>query len=56
MLLILILLLLLFGGGGWYGGNRAYPGWGGPGFGIGAVLIILLIWYLLSGHGLSFPR
>ena len=50
MLLIILVLLLLFGGlGGGYYGNSAYPGWGGPGFGLGTILIILVIFYLLRG-------
>ena len=49
MLLVLILLILLFGGGFGYYGNSRYPGWGGPGFGLGTVLIIVLIWYFVFG-------
>ena len=48
MLLLLIVLLLLFGGlGGGYYGWHAY---GAPG-GLGAVLIVVLVFYLLSGTG-----
>jgi hypothetical protein len=44
MLIVLIILLLLFGGGLW-GRDR----WGsGPGIGLGTILIILLICYMLG--------
>lgn len=47
MLLVIILLLLLFGGGGGYWG---YGRWGmpGAGIGLGTILIILLVAYLLG--------
>ena len=48
MLLLIILLVLIFGFGGGYWGNRTYPGWGGPGFGLGTILVILLVLYLLG--------
>jgi len=52
MLLVIIILILLFGGGfGWYGHSCYGPRWGlwaGPGFGLGTILIILLILYLLG--------
>ncbi len=48
MLLIIILLILVFGGGFGYWGHSQYGGWGGPGFGLGTVLVILLICYLLG--------
>jgi len=51
MLLLIIILILVFGVGGGYYGNRTYPGWGGPGFGLGTVLVILLILWLLSSYG-----
>ena len=49
-MLILIIVLLLFGGigGGWYG-HQNYGPWGGGGIGLGTILIILLIAYLLGG-------
>lgn len=52
MLLLIILLVLLFGGGGGYWG---YSRWGyGGGLGIlGTVLLIVLVFYLLGGLGLS---
>jgi hypothetical protein len=48
MLLLLIVLVLLFGGlgGGYYGWHT----YGAPG-GLGAVLIILLVFWLVSGTG-----
>jgi hypothetical protein len=51
MLLLILLLLLVFGGGFGYIGHRQ---WGegqpfaGPGIGLGTVLLILLICYLLG--------
>ena len=54
MLIVIILLILFFGGGVGYWGHTNYgsnPGYGayaGPGFGLGTVLIILLICYLLG--------
>ncbi len=48
MLLILIILLLLFGvGGGYYGHRRWGPG-GSAGIGLGTVVIILLVAYMLG--------
>jgi hypothetical protein len=51
MLLIIILFVLLFGFGGGYWGHRNYGQqyeWAGPGFGIGTILIVLLVCYLLG--------
>jgi hypothetical protein len=54
MLIVIILLILFFGGGigYWghtnYGSNPGYGAYAGPGFGLGTVLIILLICYLLG--------
>ena len=47
LLLIIILVLLLGGGGGYYGHTRWGPS-GGAGVGLGTVLLILLIAYLLG--------
>jgi hypothetical protein len=56
MLLLLLILILLFGFGGYWGGNRWSPG-NGPGIGIGTVLVICLIIWLLGGFGsLNLPR
>jgi hypothetical protein len=45
--------LLLFGFGGGYWGHRRYDGapWAGPGFGIGAVIIVILVLCLLGAFG-----
>ena len=49
LILIIIILLLLFGGG--FGYSRyGYRG----GIGIGGILLIVLILYLLLGHGRKF--
>ena len=52
MLILLILLLLLFGGGFW--GYRSYGPGGGLGIG-GVILIILIVWLVLGG-GLGHLR
>jgi len=51
MILLIVILILLFGGGfGWIGHNQ----WGegqplaGPGIGLGTILILVLICYLLG--------
>lgn len=50
MLLIIIVIVLVLGvGGGGYWGNRTYGPVGG--FGIGGILLLLLVLYLLFGHG-----
>jgi hypothetical protein len=49
MLILIIILILLFGGGsGYYGWNRWGPQ-GGAGIGLGTILIVCLIIYLLGG-------
>jgi hypothetical protein len=48
MLLLIILLILLFGGGGGYYGHSRWGYRGGAGVGLGTVLIILLLVYLLG--------
>ena len=49
MLILLIILILFFGlGGGYYGHSRWGPS-GGAGIGLGTILAILLIAYLLGG-------
>ena len=56
MLILLILILLLFGGGGgWWYGNRN-DGAYGPGFGLGGIVIVLLVCWAfgLFGSGLHF--
>jgi hypothetical protein len=47
MILLIIILVLLFGGGFGYWGHNQYGGYAGPGIGIGTVLAILLVLYLL---------
>jgi hypothetical protein len=51
LLLIIVVLLLVFGGGGWYAGNGPYRtgSWG-----LGGVLVFILIIYLLIGNSLRF--
>jgi len=49
MLLIFILVLLLFGGSFGYYGHTAYGPIGAGGFGLGSILVIILIVYLLGG-------
>jgi hypothetical protein len=44
LLLILVVLILLFGGGGFYYGGPVYGG-----SGIGLILVICLIVYLMGG-------
>ena len=47
LILLIIVLILLFGGGlGHWSGQP----WGGPGIGIGGVLLIILIVLLLTGR------
>ena len=48
MLILLIILILLFGGGGGYYGHSRWGPSGGAGVGLGTVLLILLIAYLLG--------
>ena len=50
MLWIIIIILLVCGGGGYWGNTQYGPG-GGFGIGLGGVLVILLIWFLLSRSG-----
>ena len=49
MLILLIILILLFAGGGGYWGHVNYGPLGGGGIGLGTILVILLIWYLVRG-------
>ena len=51
MLLLLLVLILLFGCGGGWVGNRQYGPTGGFGIGLGTILIILLLFWLLTGFG-----
>jgi hypothetical protein len=47
ILLIIILVLVLGGGGGYYGHTRWGPS-GGAGLGLGTILLIFLIAYMLG--------
>ncbi|HYV63759.1 MAG TPA: DUF3309 domain-containing protein [Bryobacteraceae bacterium] len=47
ILLIIILILILGGGGGYYGHTRWGPS-GGAGIGLGTILLIILIAYMLG--------
>lgn len=48
MLILVIILILLFGGGGGYYGHSRWGPSGGAGIGLGTVLLILLVAYLLG--------
>jgi hypothetical protein len=48
MLLLIIILLLVFGGGGGYYGHTRWGPGGGVGIGLGTILVILLIAYMLG--------
>lgn len=48
MLILIIILLLVLGGGGGYYGHSRWGYRGGAGIGLGTVLMILLIAYLLG--------
>lgn len=48
MLLLIIVLILVFGLGGGYYGHTLYGPVGGTGIGLGTVLLIVLILYLLG--------
>jgi len=51
LILVIIILLLLFGGlGGGYYAHNIYGGWYGPGIGIGAILLIILLFILPRGY------
>jgi hypothetical protein len=48
MLILLIVLLLVLGGGGGYYGHSRWGYRGGAGIGLGTILVILLVAYLLG--------
>jgi hypothetical protein len=48
MLLVLIVLLLLLGGGGGYYGHNRWGYRGGAGIGLGTILLILLVAWMLG--------
>jgi hypothetical protein len=49
MLIILIILLLVFGAGGGYYGHSRWGYGGSAGIGLGTILLIVLVVYLLGG-------
>ena len=49
VLSLLIVLILLFGGGGGYYGHTRWGPSGGAGVGLGTVLLVVLLVYLLGG-------
>jgi hypothetical protein len=49
MLILLILLLLLLGGGGGYYGHSRWGYRGGAGIGLGTILLIVLVVYMVGG-------
>jgi hypothetical protein len=48
MLILIIILLLVMGGGGGYYGHRRWGYSGSAGIGLGTIVLILLIGYLLG--------
>jgi len=48
MLLLIIILVLLFAGGGGYYGYGRWGSRGGMGIGLGTILLVLLIAYMLG--------
>jgi hypothetical protein len=48
MLILILLLVLIFGGGGGYYGHSRWGRSGGAGVGLGTILIVLLIAYMLG--------
>ena len=48
VIILIIVLLLVFGGGGGYYGYNRWGSRGGAGIGLGTVLLILLVCYLLG--------
>ena len=49
MLLLIIILILLFGGGGGYYGHTRWGPGGGFGIGLGTIVLIRLIAWLVGG-------
>jgi hypothetical protein len=49
MLILLIVLLLVLGGGGGYYGHSRWGYAGGAGIGLGTILLILLVVFMLGG-------
>ena len=49
MLIVLIILLLLLGGGGGYYGHSRWGYAGSGGIGLGTILLIILVFWMLGG-------
>jgi hypothetical protein len=49
MLILLIVLLLIFGGGGGYYGHSRWGSRGSAGIGLGTILLIVLLVWMLGG-------
>jgi hypothetical protein len=50
MLILLIVLLLILGGSGGYYGHRRWGYGGSAGIGLGTILLIVLLAYLLGAY------
>ena len=51
-LIVLVIVLILAFGGGFYGRRAGYAGYGYVGYGLGGLLlVILIVWLLLGGVG-----
>jgi hypothetical protein len=48
LIIVIIVLVLLFGGGGGYYGYNRWGYRGGAGIGLGTILLIVLVCYLLG--------
>ena len=55
MLLLLIILLLVLGGGGGYYGHSRWGYGGGAGVGLGTILVVLLVVYMMGGSAEAKP-
>jgi hypothetical protein len=51
ILLVILLLIIFFGGGNWGYTRFGNSYYGGAGIGLGGVLLILLVVYLMGGFG-----
>jgi Protein of unknown function (DUF3309) len=50
LIILIILILLIFGGGGYYGYGAGWPSYGYGGIGLGGIILIILVIWLLSGR------
>ena len=48
LIILIIVLVLVFGGGGGYYGYNRWGRCGGAGIGVGTILVILLVCYVLG--------